>query len=562
MAEEILAIRGLRKRYKKDYVLKGIEMDIPEAEITGVIGPDGAGKSTFLKICSGILSYEGSVRYRGRELFREAERLKPLISFMPQGIGQNLYADLTVEENLHFIATLRGLDPEEYIPESEKLLLATGLHDHRHKRVSQLSGGMKQKLGLCSALLSRPELMILDEPTTGIDPLSRHQLWNILLLYRRRWNTTILYGTSYMEEAERCFNLLFMHHGEPLYSGTPERLLTEEGSSLEEAFLRRLTSAGPPEALPVPEVSPRREGGGISVKGLTKTFKGSVAVDNVNLFIKPSEVFGLLGPNGAGKTTLIKCILGLLRPDKGEIEVAGMEPGSRPLKYRTGYMSQIFSLYSDLTVKENILLYGSIYGIRGELLRQRMEWVLGLGDLYRYRDSMVKTLPAGIKQRLALGCAILHLPDVLFLDEPTAGVDPLTRRLFWDFIKRLSKEIGVTVLVTTHNLIEADFCDRVGIMDNGRMIRVDTPDALREEFTTKQGEVYEVFPDRELPVERLRSLGLTAVPFGRRYLIYRRFLTESELRRVLKGEGIDLKFLKRIPPPIELIFLHLLRERQ
>ncbi len=556
----IITLRGLKKDYKKTPALKGIDLDIVEAEITGIIGPDGAGKSTLLKVCTGILSYKGSVKYRGQEVSEDPEAVKRALGFMPQGIGQNLYMDLTVEENISFFASLKAVPEEAFRKKKERLLEMTGLEGFRNRLAGHLSGGMKQKLGICCALVSEPALLVLDEPSTGIDPLSRRQLWDILNEYLTEKGTTIILGTSYMDEAERCHSIMFLHNGESIYKGNPEALIKTH-AGLEEAFLQRLTEIGlravktelPPEAVSYKEAE------GIWVEGLVKSFGSFRAVDGVSLEIHPGEIFGLLGPNGAGKTTLIKCMIGLLKPDAGTVRLSGLEPDAEGLKYRLGYMSQVFSLYNDLTVAENIELYGTLYRLDRGLLKERRDWILEFSNLKGYESLQVKQLPLGVKQRLSLGCAVLHLPRILFLDEPTSGVDPVARGTFWEFIRMLSRDLGITVIVTTHNLIEADYCDRVAIMDEGRIIAMDTPRALKEEFSKTEGVVFELYPQSKLPEDEFKKRGVALVPFGRRYHIWKRGLNEQEIVDLLKNLGIGYHYLREIPPPMEDVFIYNLK---
>ena len=284
-------------------------------------------------------------------------------------------------------------------------------------------------------------------------------------------------------------------------------------------------------------------------------------MDNVSLEIKRGEILGLLGPNGAGKTTLIKCIVGLLSPDRGKIELMGLKPGDIELKRKIGYMSQLFSLYSDLTVKENIELYGYIYGLESRVLKKRLQWIVEFSQLTQYLNTQVRSIPGGMKQRLALGCATLHLPDILILDEPTSGVDPLARGLFWDFIKMLSGELGTTIIVTTHNLIEADYCDRVAIMNEGRVVALDSPAALREGFVSTHGDVYELFPERAVDEELFSDESLSIVPFGRRYHVWWRGLNDKRLEKIMERHGIRYHYIRKIHPPMEDVFIYKLTEK-
>lgn len=568
MTAPALSLKSVSKSYRKLRALRDVSIDVPGAEITGIIGPDGAGKSTLLKICSGILGFEGSASLLGINLRKSPEACKRHLSFMPQGIGLNLYMDLSVGENLEFFSDLRAVPADLRASLGRRLLEATGLYPFRQRLARDLSGGMKQKLGLCCSLISRPELLILDEPSTGIDPLSRRQLWELLNEFISGNKTTVLMGSSYMDEAERCHSVVFLQDGETVFEGHPEKLMAgSEG--LEEAFLglllerkgRRASDMEAPYEIPFEKEASARGRFAIEVEGVSKTFDSFRALDGVSMSISHSEVFGLLGPNGAGKTTLIKCMIGLLRPEEGTIRVSGLDPADRALRRRMGYMSQIFSLYGDLTVRENIELYGALYDLPKRELAERMHWVLGVAELRGMEGAMVKRLPLGMKQRLALGCATLNLPDILFLDEPTSGVDPLARRAFWQLIRALSRKLGITVLVTTHNLVEADYCDRVAIMDEGRIKVADTPGSLKASFTLVEGNVYEVYPETPFPEEAFRASHMSFAPFGRRYHVWKKGVEEEAIKAMLDRAGTRYRYLRLIPPPMEDVFIHYLGER-
>jgi len=559
MTGPILSLRNVSKRFKRLKALSGISMDISPSEVTGIIGPDGAGKSTLLKICSGVLNYEGSVLYRGVEMKKKADAIKARLGFMPQGIGQNLYMGLTVEENINFFASLKGVSREVRDKRKERLLTATGLGPFRERRAGELSGGMKQKLGICCSLISMPDLLILDEPSTGIDPLSRRQLWDILNDALED-GTTIMLGTSYMDEAEKCHNINLLDDGRIRFSGHPEALIAEK-EGLEDAFSEMLLQEKGLQPMDIPFQREDGAGGSIEIKGVCKYFGSFEALRDVSLSIGQGEVFGLLGPNGAGKTTLIKCMTGLLMPDRGEITISGMRSGDKRLRQRIGYMSQVFSLYGDLTVRENIDLYGTLYGIKAETLKQRREWIIEIAGLVGYEDVIIKSLPTGMKQRLALGCATLNLPSILFLDEPTSGVDPLARRQFWQFIRGLSERLGITVVVTTHNLVEADYCDRVAIMNEGKVIAVDPTEALRKQFTEASGDVYELYPVGDFDREVFRGHDIDIMPFGRRYHLWGKGLDEGRLKAILRSNNIGYRYLRRISPPMEDVFIYFLRRR-
>jgi ABC-type multidrug transport system ATPase subunit len=559
MKTPVITFNKVSKRYKRFRALDEIDLDIPPSEITGIIGPDGAGKSSLLKICAGVLKFEGTATFMGKNLGRDPESVKRHLSFMPQGLGLNLYMDLSVEENIDFFAAIKNVPSAKRNGLKDSLLQVTGLSAFRERFAGELSGGMKQKLGICCSLISEPEVLLLDEPSTGVDPLSRRQLWGLLNKFIREAGTTLILSTSYMDEAERCHSVRFLHGGKVLFSGNPEELM-EGGKHLEEAFFEMLLKGKPPPLYEVPfsPVTAEGDSTAITVDGVSKSFGSFKAVDNVGLSIRRGEIFGFLGPNGAGKTTLLKCILSLLKPDAGDITVLGMRPGDRELKRSIGYMSQIFSLYADLTVEENIDLYGSIYGIEKRVLAERARWVISVANLSGMEAELVGKLPLGMKQRLALGCATLNLPQVLILDEPTSGVDPVARRSFWQLIRGLSKKLNMTVLVTTHNLVEADYCDRMAIMNEGKIIAIDTPENLRNDFVKVSGEVYEFYPVHEIDAGLFTSRQISITPFGRRYHAWKKGLKEGEIAAFLDSQGIRCHYLRAIRPPMEDVFIHFL----
>jgi ABC-2 type transport system ATP-binding protein len=562
MSAPVITFRKVSKKYKKTRALREIDLEILPAEITGIIGPDGAGKSSLLKICSGVLNFEGSAMFMGRDLRRDPESVKGHLSFMPQGIGLNLYMELSVEENIDFFAAIKDVPPGKRDRLKEKLLTITGLSPFRERFAKHLSGGMKQKLGICCSLISEPDVLLLDEPSTGVDPLSRRQLWELLNGFISEAGTTLVLSTSYMDEAERCHAVKFLHEGGVLFSGNPEELM-EGGKDLEEAFFDMLLKGKEPPAYGIPfsERAAPDFSTAIVIEGVSKYFDSFKAVDDANLSIRQGEIFGFLGPNGAGKTTLLKCILSLLKADTGTISVMGMEPGNPELRRTIGYMSQIFSLYGDLTVRENIELYGTLYGIDKKAFYERTKWVIGVSDLQGREDTLVGSLPLGIKQRLALGCATLNLPSLLVLDEPTSGVDPVARRSFWQLIRGLSEKLNMTVLVTTHNLVEADYCDRIAIMNEGKVIIVDTPENLRNDFVATSGEVHEFYPDTPVESGIFLSRRISITPFGRRYHVWKKGLRENEIRALLDSHGVRYRYLRRIRPPMEDVFIHFLGKR-
>jgi ABC-type multidrug transport system ATPase subunit len=562
MNPPIISFKKVSKRYKKVYALKEINLDVIPSEITGIIGPDGSGKSTLLKICSGVLSYEGTAMFMNADLRKNPESVKSHLGFMPQGIGLNLYMDLSVDENVNFFAAIKNVPDSKRDQLKNKLLEATGLAPFKDRLAKHLSGGMKQKLGICCSVISNPDVLLLDEPSTGVDPLSRRQLWELLNGFITETGTTLIMATSYMDEAERCHSIRFLHGGKIIFSGDPEQLMSEE-KDLEEAFFEILLEG---KELPVYDIPfninlSKDNSSAITISGVSKYFGSFKAVDSISLSIKRGEIFGFLGPNGAGKTTLLKCILALLKPDEGSINVLGMQSGSAELKKIIGYMSQVFSLYGDLTVKENIELYGSIYDIDRTAFKDRMKWVVGVSNIAGMENTIVNRLPLGIKQRLALGCSTLNLPPVLILDEPTAGVDPVARRSFWQLIRALSTKLGMTVIVTTHNLVEADYCDRIAIMNEGRVIAIDTPDNLRMDFIINSGEVYEVYPEAPLDTKIFSSQQIAITPFGRRYHVWKKGLRDHDIKTVLDSHTMKYRYIRNIPPPMEDVFIYFLEKK-
>ena len=561
----VIKVENLKKNYRKLEAVKGISFAVEEGEIFGLIGPDGAGKSSTMKILAGILSFQGgNVRVLGQELPQGAEAIKKDLAFMPQGIGMNLYLDLSLWENLEFFAHLRGIPPDLMRKRANRLLEATGLAPFKDRLARHLSGGMQQKLGLCCSLISHPRILILDEPTTGVDPLSRREFWDLLFDFVEE-GTTVVLSTSYMDEAERCHGIAFMIEGTIIFQGDPQEL-TGKGQDMEEAFFRVLKERQPqtlsftlPRNLPKQE----RKGAGVVVEDLTKTFDSFVAVDSVSFALEKGEIFGLLGPNGAGKTTAIKCMVGLLEPTRGKITVAGLDRRTQLdlIKQQIGYMSQKFSLYRDLTVSENIELYATLYGLSGRELRERKRWLLGIADLEGQEKKLVKDIPLGVKQRLALGCSLLHFPQILFLDEPTSGVDPQVRKHFWDIITHLSQERGLTFLVTTHHLVEAEFCHRLALMNQGRVVALGSPQELRERVIEEKGNMMELLaqPQRKA-LEIIGDLGLQAYPLGRLLRLWSKGVDLAALVERLDQEGIRVEVRGEARLSMEDVFIHFIEK--
>lgn len=534
MSHPAVVIRGLRKRYGRIEALGGLDLEIPKGGIFGLIGPDGAGKSSLLKIIAGVLSHdEGQVIVLSQPLAsdEDAEAIKGRLGFMPQGLGLHLYPELTVEENLRFFAELRLVPEKEYRRRRERLLAITRLAPYPDRKVKELSGGMKQKLGLACTLIHQPELIILDEPTTGVDPLSRQELWAIVAELVAERGLTAVISTSYLDEASRFHQLALLSSGRIIARGTPEDLAPE---GLESWFFRLAEKRHPVAYLP-PVLKGEGEppsGPVIEARELVKDFGRFRAVDRVSFSVAAGEVFGLLGPNGAGKTTVVRMLCGLLRPSRGEGRVAGVDmraPG-RHIRQRIGYMSQSFSLYRDLTARENLWLYAGIYGVRNE--KEVMEALVDLCQLKGFEERRTADLPLGVRQRLALACAIVHRPQVVFLDEPTSGVDPPGRKRFWEIIYLLAQELKITVLVTTHYMTEAEYCDRLCLMHEGRIIAEGTPKALKEAVLKRAGRPISLLVSNPLSVLReLRGMGLQATLYGARI----RVLAPEEKINALKA---------------------------
>ena len=491
----VIEARGLTRTYARGRIraVTDVSFGVGRGEVFGLIGPDGAGKTSVVQILAGVLRADaGTATVAGIDVLRDPEGVKDRIGYMPQGLGLNLYDSLTVAENIEFFRDLRRVPRAQYQDNRDRLLRMTRLASFLDRPAGKLSGGMRQKLALICTLIHLPDVLLLDEPTTGVDPISRRDFWTIVHTLVVSRGVTVMLTTSYMDEAERCHRVSLMHAGTFVAAGTPDALARsidgETRRSLEDVFVHHLTRGQPaPAAAPLVEATAAGIDGGPAVRaeGLTCRFGDFTAVDGVSLEVQPGEIVGLLGPNGAGKTTFIKMLCGLQAPTAGTAVVAGHDVGRERARVRAsiGYMSQRFSLYRDLTVRENLRLSAGLYGLdRRETIRRIDALLAGLG-LAAFADRVPQALPLGLRQRLALASAILHEPRVLFLDEPTAGVDPLARRQFWDLVHRLAHQRGVGVLVSTHYMDEAAHCDRLGFMHQGRLVGLGRPDAL-----TKQAE--------------------------------------------------------------------------
>jgi ABC-2 type transport system ATP-binding protein len=553
----VVEAESLGRRYRQHSVLSGIDLAIRKGEIFGILGPDGSGKTTLLQLFAAILDpTEGRCRSLGLDTVKDASRIVSRIGYMSQGF--TLYDHLSVDENLSFAAGIRSVTGATWLARRKRLLQMAGLSAFGDRRADRLSGGMRKKLALCANLIHEPPLLLLDEPSLGVDPLSRRELWEMLRDFRRG-GATIVVATSYMDEAMFCDRLAFLSTGRLLAEGTPAELEARGGNvvyeiatttpdsteealgarsdvvavqrlpgrlriqvarateargdraadlgrlgevrsvepSLEDAFvaLSNERDRAPPHPPPLVEIEAAGQGPAIAADGVTCRFGRFVALDRVSLAVARGEVFGFLGPNGAGKTTFIRALCGLLRPQAGSISVAGIDAlrHRRRLRHRIGYMSQRFSLYPDLTIEENLHFFAGAYGLGGMEKRRALSWasdMVGLGGLH---DRLVAEVSGAVRQRLGLACAIMHRPAVLFLDEPTSGVDPASRHRFWRLIHLLAKS-GMAVFVTTHYLDEAGYCHRLGLMFEGRLIAAGTLEALRASIRgTSLATVEEVF---------------------------------------------------------------------
>ncbi|NRP28156.1 MULTISPECIES: ribosome-associated ATPase/putative transporter RbbA [unclassified Marinobacterium] len=491
----VASVRQVRLRYGDVIALDGIDLDIPAGRMVGLIGPDGVGKSSLLSLLAGVrIIQEGTVEVLGGDMASKAHRKQvcPRIAYMPQGLGKNLYPTLSVEENLQFFARLFGHGSAERRQRIDELTQATGLFKFLERPAGKLSGGMKQKLGLCCALIHDPDFLILDEPTTGVDPLARAQFWDLIERIRAdRPGMSVIVATAYMDEAQRFDWLAAIDDGKVLATGTPKELLeTTNSPNLEEAFIRLLPEEKKRghQAVVIP---PLPEDGAddiaIEAEGLTMRFGDFVAVDSVSFRIRRGEIFGFLGSNGCGKSTTMKMLTGLLPASEGRAWLFGHEvdPHDLDTRRRVGYMSQAFSLYSELTVRQNLELHAKLFSVSPNDIPGRVDEMVerfGLADVI---DSLPASLPLGIRQRLSLAVAMVHKPELLILDEPTSGVDPVARDAFWRLLIELSRRDRVTVFISTHFMNEAERCDRMSMMHAGKVLDSDVPARLVEKRGAK-----------------------------------------------------------------------------
>jgi ABC-type multidrug transport system ATPase subunit len=638
VSEPIVKVQGFSKSYRKKLAVDGVDLAINKGEIYGLIGPDGAGKSTLMKAIAGVLTYDGGqVEVFGEIIDSEAaaEKIKGRIGFMPQGLGQNLYAELSVEENIDFFAQLREVSREQLISRKRKLLAMTRLDKFTNRPMKLLSGGMKQKLGLVCTLIHEPELIILDEPTTGVDPVSRRDFWAILTALLREQNIAALVSTAYMDEATRFQQLSLMYDGKVIAEGEPDQIIAKvpgtlvelivrpqavalsqlksifqqveavgavlrvfvEGqeeeaaikqvksllsgqevseihasqAEMEDAFIALLSQANLTDSETAPSIdtnqaseidASQKDKLAIEAENLCRDFGDFRAVDQVSFQVRYGEIFGLLGANGAGKSTVFKMLTGILQPTGGEGKVAGQDMlrANQAIKERIGYMSQAFSLYQDMTVLENIRLYARIYAVARKELKQRVDWVIATAGLQGVENRLAGALPMGIRQRLALGCALVHQPKVLFLDEPTSGVDPVGRRRFWDILIQMARVEQVAILVTTHYMSEAEHCDHLALMYAGRIIADATPEQMKEALVKAAGELLEVTTDQPLlALKLIEQAGFEeAALFGKKIHLLAKEpqLVRQQIESIFTENNITLHSISHRHPSLEDVFVY------
>ena len=477
-----IEIENLTKNFgQNEPSIDNLSLNIKKGSITGLIGPDGAGKTTLLRLICGLLATnEGSIETLGLTPFDQKKLLNEKIGYMPQKFG--LYEDLTVMENLNLYSDLKGIKSEEKKEFFEKVLTMTNLKRFTNRLAGALSGGMKQKLGLACSLLGTPELLLLDEPSVGVDPISRIELMK-MVKELATGGMTILWSTAYLDEAHSFDECIVMNEGKIIFNGEPNDL-SDNAAGFEDKVIELMGGFNPiPSQLA--EKFELKNGNGefvIEALDLSKKYGDFYAVKNNTFHIKKGEIFGLLGPNGAGKSTSFKMMCGLATPTHGTAKIMGQDILLNPSKARSylGYMAQKFSLYGDLSLRQNLLFFAGVYGLNFFKKLEKVKEMTEVFHFQKYLDTDSKELPLGYKQRLSLACAVMHNPPVLFLDEPTSGVDPITRREFWHHIRALAKK-GVTILVTTHFMDEAEFCDRISLFYKGEAVATGSPEELKKQ---------------------------------------------------------------------------------
>lgn len=637
MEQAAIVALTLNKRFGDLQAVSNLSLEVRPGEIFGLVGPDGAGKTTTLRMLSSIMDPDsGKASIAGFDVSTQAGRVKDHLAYMSQRFS--LYPDLTVAENIAFYADLYGVPKKGRQTRVDELLDFSSMRPFKKRRAGNLSGGMKQKLQLVCALIHTPKVLLLDEPTNGVDPVSRRDFWRILYQLLKK-DVAILVTTAYLDEAERCNRVGLLNEGKLIATGTPDEIktlmkgdiiaikspdawkitklirdnldcqsvnvfgdtvhvvctntdLVSERSrdliesagyaiesmhtalpSLEDVFVSVLNPKTSSEDEKQKKVmasglsqTPIEKNGepAVRVSGLTRRFGDFTAVNAIGFDVPKGEIFGFLGPNGAGKSTTIRMLCGLLEPTEGGGTVGGFDIVRQPesIKQNIGYMSQKFSLYEDLTVSENIRFYGGIYGLTNHRIKERRDWAIEMSGLTQHRKSLTRTLSGGIKQRLALACALLHQPPIIFLDEPTSGVDPMSRRRFWDLIYAMA-DMGVTVFVTTHYMEEAEYCDRVALIYGGNMIAMGTPlelktrrmtDTILDLRCSRPQDVVQTISD--LP--QVRDAALFGA--GLHIVVDDAAQGQSAVRKKLEAMGVKINNLEQVTPSMEDVFISLIEE--